>query len=560
MRVHPSSASQSVSEVSAGHSHHLAGLSPPLTLLRRVGRFTAGGLGMLLARKGVKSVELVVGFMGSRSTSLSLKLDKQGLTSQFDGPALDELADDPQWLPVADPFAPGEGLPVGMIRCEGGKVQAQDVVHLGVMIHAARVDHLGAVVADHPEERANLDSRRELRRSSKAWLYDFLANVPALLGVDLAAGLLLPDHLQMGQPGQGEQKTYVLAAERLFVAEDDPIESEHLIGLLVPCENGHGGLLEAALEMHSRDPDTPYHLFIPEDPEGERWQWLGYGHEESFKRFNTGVQRIQEGMTALIPVELPGALPGFLSLCWRTPAPLPEASVQMLETMRERFGDALLHSDLFQVPVERAALLEAFASAIEDGPCTNRRELIGRLTPYLYESLGAASVGIGVLEEDQDRGERLWFENPMGWDLDQPRQIPLRTADTLSALAMRMGRPIVLAGARQVDATAPALRWNNSLAVNESTGQIEDTRMGLRDYSTQSGWRPLADYYKPTATAPIYAGVVMPIVLGTQTIGVISLDFDRHAPWTAYSGYSAEGFYRTLARLLASHLALLPAA
>ena len=110
-------------------------------------------------------------------------------------------------------------------------------------------------------------------------------------------------------------------------------------------------------------------------------------------------------------------------------------------------------------------------------------------------------------------------------------------------------------------AGAPAIRWNNALMVNEGQGRIADHRM--RDavsepFDAAHGWRPLSDYYKPTTSLPIYVGVAVPLIVGDRVIGVLSLDFDRTAPWTAYTGFASERLYHTLARLVASHLALLP--
>lgn len=483
------------------------------------------------------------------------------LLTRCDGAPLEGLDAAQGWHPIADPFAPEDGLHVAALRVtrRGGaelEVSAAPRAALGALVFAAQKDHLSAVVADQPEERSDPAARGVLRRSSKDWLYDMLGNIPGLLGVDHSVGLLLPDSLG----GEGTAR-YVLAAERLLGERGGAGPApEHLVGLMIPCEGGRGGLLEAALRAQEADPALPYHLFIPSDASGQLWQRLGEGLSEPIARFQTSARRGPSGMTALVPVALPGRRPGFLSLNWRRPAPLGESQVKMLAALRARFGDALLHSDLFQVAASRMALLDCFRAALAVGPCLTRRALVRRLTPHLHEALGALSVSVGLLEAAS--GPRsLVFENPQGWDPGEPRRVPLDTTDTLSALAIRLGRPLVLAGGRTTSSGVCPARFYNALQVHEQDGLIEDARMGLRDYDAESGWRPLANYYKSIAReAPVYAAVAVPITLGDEALGVISLDFDRHTPWTAYSGLSAAELYRTLAGLIASHLALLPTA
>ncbi len=503
-------------------------------------------------RLGLPSMELAIGFPGSRVDVVVLEASANTLRARLRPGPLDTLLDE-GWEALEDPRAPGEGLPIGAIRTEGA-FDVSEVATLGFEIHATRIDHLAAVLADPPVEGSGGSVSR---RSIKSWLYDILDILPGIVGADHSATLLLPDRLSA--PSGSNQ--YVIAAERLFVAPGGDERPEHLIGLLIPCEDGKGGLLEAALELQRAEPELPCHIFIPErsSPDAGRqgvvWRSVGDDGGKRYRRFKASVLRDPEGVIILVPVTLPGRQPAFIGINSHAPTALSEATIEILGSLKERFGDALVCSSLFRVPTDRLDVFGVFAEAVEGEPCARRSDLIGRLTPGLREALGAASLSIGLLE---DEGERLSFENPQGWDLDQPLSIPVKTVDSISALAIRMDRPIVLAGGRGLE-VAPSLRWNNCAQVNERLGLIEDSRMGLRDYEGAEGWRPLSDYYRPTSSTPIYVGIALPIRLRGRSIGVIAIDFGRSAPWDAYSGFGAEGIYQALVRLVASHLALLPA-
>ena len=556
--------------------HHVAPQRPTRPYMERVIAAVGGGLEQIRAHHGAASIELMVGFSGRQVAPLLIQADDHGPTCRALEASFDAMLQVGAWTRLIDPF--GDDVPVVTAALRGGTQHAgpialeeAEATQLAISLHVAGVEHMAAIVADAPEEWAphTVEEGPDplapgAGRTSKAWIYDLFSHLPGLLGVDHSAGLLLPDRLS--QPDPDASTTYVVAAEQLFVSDPgSPLTPEHLVGLLIPCGGGRGGLLEVALERQRRDPLIPYHLFIQMEDEGGEDAWLALGDAEeqeedaTFYRFTVDAVRAPERMMVLIPLALPLDQPGFLGLSFRSPAPIAMATAVLFERLGVLFADALSHSDLFRVPVKRFTLFEAFAEATDGAPHMTRRALLARLTPALYERLGARSVAIGLLSSGDDGEERLEFENPQGWDLDQPRALPYRTADSLAALAMRLDRTLVLTGGRPTHPGSPSLRWNNTLYVNERLGQVVDRRLaGDLELSVAAGWRPLADYYRPTGAESVYAAVVVPLRTRGEVVGVLGLDFDREAPWQHYSGFAAQGLYEALSQLIASHLALLP--
>ena len=96
---------------------------------------------------------------------------------------------------------------------------------------------------------------------------------------------------------------------------------------------------------------------------------------------------------------------------------------------------------------------------------------------------------------------------------------------------MRLDRTMVLVGGHELQ--EGTLRWNNCLFVNEQLGLIVDRRLVTSPQTslqTSDGWRPLADYYRPTGATEVYAGLAIPLKLGAEVIGVMSMDFNRETP------------------------------
>ena len=558
---------------------HTAPLRATRSYLERMLTAVSSGLQQVREHHSYGSMELLAGFIGRKVTPILIKVDAFGWSARHSEISFDEHLSTGSWTPLPALFE--DDHPVITAAVRGGTTSAGPIklieaesMQLSYALHVVAVEQLAAIISDSPAEWSphKEPDQRDLHvgiqrseRTSKAWIYDILSHLPGLLGADHSAGLMLPDR----STSQEGQRRYVLAAEQLFVdGQERRGQNEHLVGLLIPCNDGEGGLLEVALERQIKEPTTPYHLFVPQqEHSGASEAWVTFGEDplshETHYRFRVDADRAQERMLVLIPLSLPLGLPGFLSLGFREPAPIAMATAVLFERLGDLFSDALTHSDLFRLDAERLKLFDAFAEAT-DQPFSQKRDrstFINRLTPALYERLGATSVAIGLLAEDERGEEILKFENPQGWDLDQPKTVPYRTADSLAALSMRLDRTLVLVGGH--GAEAGALRWNNCLYVNEQKGLIIDKRLVDRDsedhefLDTSQGWRALSDYYRPTGAASVYAGLAVPLKQGDQLIGVFSLDFGRETPWHAYSGFAVEELYQTLSNLITSYLSLL---
>lgn len=513
----------------ANTNAHLAPLTISARLSAEIG--TALHQEWIQLQPLAESLTVAIGFPGTSVTPVLLDpIGQRATTSEL---SMDDLMSDPDWIFLPDPQDPESDLPYALLRV-GGSVAARKnlLMRFAKAIHNARVDFfLDEIVG-------NLQIG-----DSKKRIYAMLGELPGLLGTDHSASVLLP----LPQ----DPDTFVVVAENLYQApEEEP--QEHLVSLLIPCQEGKGGLLEAALRCQRKDPQTPYQIFIPEDDEGTLWTIAAMDHKEGpFRRFRTAARRTTEGMKVLLPLPLLDDRFGFLSLDFRGPVPLSEATTELLKRLSKHLGPALTRSDLFQIHAKRLGLLESLAQSHR---ATNRDQWLQAISPSLFRSLGATSFAVGLRRDNE-----ISFPAPQGWNEGAPESIPLQTSETLAALSIRLQKPLVLVGGQEQG--QEGISWRNAWMVHEATKRIEDARMnpqGSSAYPSEEGWRPLADYYKTTTEESVYVGVAIPIVHNGDLMGVLSMDFDRNASWEAYSGFATEKLYGALANLLASHLALLP--
>lgn len=486
--------------------------------------------------RAAQGFQVQVGFPGSQVEVCGLGCEAPA------GRSLEEALGQEGWTALPDPVDEAEALPLGAAR---GALEPAQARALSQALHRARLEHLRALL--HPGG-AHQDTR--------GWVYEVLGELPGLLGVDHSMALLVPDPQQPSH--------YVVAAERLGQREGEEAP-EHLVGLRIPCEGGRGGLLEAALRIQQQDPALPYHLFMPEDDEGSRWCAVALESDQgqSFVRFRTAARRLTEEMLILVALPISEGVFAFLALSQRSPQPLPAASVDLLLQLRRHLGPALNQSPLFQISPRRLEVLHTMACAsLRPAPAWDQQAWIRQVSPALQEALGTRSLAIGLLRRDA-QGAWLDFPAPQGWADSQARQVK-RQCRTLVGLALRLRRSLMLTGGcAQEDpgADSPLMRWNNDLVVHEGQRRLEDARLhpeGAEAFLSQPGWERLASYYLVTTEQPVYAAVAVPLLIDGEPLGVLSLDFARGAAWESYSGFAAEALYRTLAALIASHLAPLP--
>lgn len=508
-----------------------APLAPSEALTRQVERHVHDALEAHASTQDAL-VEVATGFLGSQAPSLWIGVGADGPRVKTVRDSWDHHAQ-VGWRPLPDPVDHTEELRYAAIKSAGRRADAASRA-----VHAARLARIS-------EALAAPGTTREI-------LYSLLAEMPGLLGVDHSAALLLPDR-SVGCAGPAPD--YVVMAELMFLAEGDTRRPEHLVGLRIPCSEGTGGLVEATLRSHRERPETPYHLYIPEG-DGSHWRDLGL-EQDPFPYFTTSVTRAREQMLLMLPLQVGGVL-GFLALNWRDTAPIGAASTEVLRALREGLGTLLSRSGLFQVPRERVAALGLFAALPVS---TTRAELAAQCARPLAGALGASEVVIGLVEP-RDDGETLAVRgSTSGIDLDEPGEYNLASALTLAALAIRMRRPLVLAGGHPAPGLGAVTQWSNALMVNERLGLVRDHRMSPRgesDFPTAEGWLALQDFYKPTGAGCVYAAIVQPIIAEERVLGVLCAEFDRDAAWETYSGLAAEAFFATAADILAAQLALLP--
>lgn len=543
---------------------HTCPLETPRTFLGRLMTATGHGLQQVRLARGLDVVELAVGFPGSEVTTAVVSASDEGVTARHGEMNFDDVGEAATWEPLV---GLDDGGPVGA-AIRGGSSTADitsleltesEKVQLMHALETGRQDHLHATVADAPSGWSSepADPSRQFGSHSKQWIYDLFAHLPSLCGVDSSAALVLPDH----RHDASQRSHYIVGAELHFVHE--PLQGEppeHLVGLLIPLDNPGGGIIANAVSAERSSDRRPLSVYEPVgDRIGAPWREIGRedGTQDVPCPCFVGGRR-GAAMLVLVPLELPDTGPGFIALSYKHRHPLAGSTVAILDKLSTLVSNALAHSDLYQIPVARLKVFEGLAKIGDSTSDLTRTELVSHLSRELFASLDAASVAIGLLGGEAS-DPTLHFPSPQGWDLDSPRTLHYLTSDSLATLALRMDRQIVLAGGHQSHPSSPALRWTNSLYVDEASNHIADARYphpdGV-DLLDSPQWRALADYYKPTTPSPIYAAVAWPLKIGEVMIGVLVMDFDRHTPWDAYSGFAVEALYGVLARLIASLLSM----
>jgi len=248
---------------------------------------------------------------------------------------------------------------------------------------------------------------------------------------------------------------------------------------------------------------------------------------------------------------------GFLHLAYRTKPASSASMVEALEILSARLGHFLRHSPLYTLSARKMWIVSKVRAICEkaiseDAGAVERREaIVDRVTGLIEQFAGVPAFAIGHVERNSEGRRVLSYDLSFGWtdfdaiDLLIDVESDAREDSGVSALAARLGRPLVLSGRR---AMKDAQSFKNYLFVDEQTGRLVDARSpeGDEALAGQGDWVKLSDYYKP-ARAEAYASIAVPIQFGGKMLGMVAVEVDRDTRWYWWSGYGGNLFWELIA-------------
>lgn len=520
-----------------------------------------------LNAQAVDRVWIIVGFENSEAEAQTYQISSQAAVPV-----------DPHWdfNDVIQTWRRGDGrlrverpgtdtLSVDVVPLLDDEVDGKQTVVLGFAL-LPEVGHLAQSTIEAVQRHAN-EAIQAARRNCirlffdeeetfdiKTFLYRMLDHLPEWCGVDGSASLILSNSLDAMNLESARDAEFHVMAERIYhdVREG---EVDRLVGMWLHADQR--SFLGAAVESQRRSKSVTMHQFARD---GDRWN----DADEAYGPFHVATR--EENFVYLIPLvsrdETDQELLGFLQLAYRKPPSAATSTVEVMEILSDKLGRFLRHSPLYTLSARKMWIIGQVRSICEDAiahdlPATERRdEIIDRVTELIEQHAGVPAFAIGHVERNEKNERILRYELSFGWTdfdaIDLAIDVPPaeRRDSGVSALAARLGQPLVLAGRRARD---DERRFKNYLFVDEQTGRLVDARSpeGADALKGQGDWAKLSEYYKP-ARAEAYASVAVPIEFAGEMLGMVACEVDRDTRWYWWSGYGGNLFWE----LIASDLAL----
>jgi len=399
-------------------------------------------------------------------------------------------------------------------------------------------------------------------------IYGLLDHLPEWLGVDHSASLLIaPEMSAVVELGAAlhAMPTYDVMAERLFFAEDP--HTTRLVGMSLPTGKGEGldGVLASAVRVQCDDPARRYHRYLPAEGTETTWRAIE-GEDLEVEALTIAVDRPAVGRRILVPLvthQLDGEgieLIGWLDLRWRYDALLPASTGPMLQLVSDALAARVRASAIYTLSARQAQLVtrireDVVAALRHDDLETRVDTFVARVVERMATMPGLPSFSIGRVQPGPK--PILRFVHAHGWTGFDALELPIHAEDVGDAgvvgLAVRLGRPIVLAGGSRVE---DGKAWNNTVWVHEERGELSDSRLRGEAELEADGWRRLSEYYR-SARAGTYATLAFPVVFGSEILGVIAVEVERTTTWLWWSGLGSQLFYHLLGSELAMGFKLL---
>ncbi len=505
-----------------------------------------------------------------QSGSTQLRLEPLGDGGDFVAydivPVFDES---PGGEPESGETAPGILAFVLLLKIEELSVQAVQRLQLpvGEAVRATRRNGLRMFMESHNVEEM------------KSFLYAFMDRLPEWTGCDYSSSFLLAGNLETMTAMDGKSaspedlgQAYLdVLAERLY---GDPSDggTERLVGMSVCLGGKAGGMFRAVLERHRRFPQSDYHVLVRETAleDGTPGGWRLSGDETSQVEpsFHSVASRSDEEMMILLPliVEDNGEseLLGFVCLVYREQMKILPSFARLASEIKQQLASALRYSPLYTLRARKLSVLRRLRVELEhelvrkDGDREERyAKLIGRVSALLVREVEIPSFAIGYIRDDRaEEGRVLCYAHPHGWSGRQDITLAIdvaageRVDSGISTLAIRLGRPLVLAGGH---GQGGALEFRNYLYVHEESGRLIDARgvhaeqafgVGFENIASQeaNGWVRLSKYYRP-ARESAYATLAFPLQFAGSALGVLTLEVEKDTDWLWWTGFGSKFFW-----------------
>lgn len=401
----------------------------------------------------------------------------------------------------------------------------------------------------------------------KTFLYQLMEHLPEWTGCDHSASMLMTSSLEAMTLEASDEARFDFLAERLYqrVGEELP---RRLVGMSVSLGDDSAGLLKEAVERQVRDPERAFQVFVRSPDDAARWCAVD-GDDCALASFHRCEERAGESMYILVPMlaqeETESEQLGFVVLVLRTARELARSTGDLLYELSQNLTSMLRYSPLYTLNARKLWILGQTRAALEQalsepsGERVARVEgLIGEVTSLIVPHVDVPSFAIAYLrneEDEQGRTKRhLRYAHPHGWTHFEQLSLPVdvdgehRADSGVSSLAVRINRPLVLAGGR---GEGDQLAFKNYLYVHEDDAMVVDARSPRADcMGGDDGWVRLSDYYKP-ARSSAYATLAFPISFGDEPLGVVSVEVERDTNWLWWTGFGAQLFWDLLANELA---------
>jgi hypothetical protein len=480
-------------------------------------------------------------------------------------------------------------------RANGGHTVVYDLVPLldapalggegRVLLGFALVDEADVMVPDAVSQLAlqAAEAIRAARRNAmrlffdekkslpiKTFLYRLMEKLPEWTGCDHSASMLMTSSLEAMTLGASGDSRFDFLAERLY-HDDDEDAPRRLVGMSVSPSSASAGFLGEAVSRQARDPQMPFQVFVrTHDP--DTWRAMGDDDQTGFASFHRCKERSDESMYVLVPLlareSVETELLGFVILVYKNPRELAASTCNNLEELGSSLTAMLRYSPLYTLNARKLWILSQTRAALEtailgeDAARARTEQLIGEVTSLIVEHVDVPSFAIAYMHlreqegtDDDSIDQRcLRYADPHGWSHFEHLSLPVdvdseqRVDSGVSSLAVRINRPLVLAGGR---GEGESLAFKNYLYVDEEKGVVIDARSPeAAQAADESCWVRLSDYYKP-ARSSAYATLAYPISFGGKPLGVITIEVERTTDWLWWTGFGARLFWDLLANELA---------
>lgn len=455
-----------------------------------------------------------------------------------------------------------EAIPLFDENADGG---------LGVLIGFAIFDEEAELSqTEVGEVQANaLEALRTARRNSvrlffedhrdldvKPLLYALLDRLPEWCGCDSSAAIVLADSVETVAQTDGTARFHVMA-ERLFETEER--SAARLVGMAVEITPDDDDVLAASVRAQRADPAARAHLYRRDRQAGVD-RWLRTDDPTPLTRFHALGGRKKEEAFLHVPLvsgDDGAELLGFISMVFANSAPFGKTALEVFDVISTHLAARLAHSQLYSLSAKKVVLLRQVARACESAVASEGErsarldELLGTVSELIARHSDVPSAALGYLVDDEGL-RTLRYRHPFGWtDLEQI-DLPVDVApgehqhSGVTALAVRIGRPVVLAGGRPDESS-----FKNHLWVDEENGALVDARRPFQAerISDNEQWYPLREVYKP-ARHGAYATLAFPIRFADRALGILAVEVDRDTNWAWWTGYGG----RLVWELLTDHL------